>query len=232
MVVDRQQADQRQVDPAIDGFDRVVGRDLAAQVQPVLGARHAPLARLADRFDHARAVLHPVGVAAYVAQRQRIEHRGDAGGGDLRVVRHDRGSRRPVHAGARREVLLQLSVCSSTRPGTQIVALEVDVGGVAAALADVDDEAVAHHDGAVELGVGGDDAGVGEDDLGAHACAPGQLRQGDSVRYGWRAPRAPRGRGRCRRWPCRVARSRIRSTTTSRLAASSEAVGSSSSSTG
>ncbi len=30
VVVDRQQADQRQVDPAIDCFDRVVGRDFAA----------------------------------------------------------------------------------------------------------------------------------------------------------------------------------------------------------
>jgi hypothetical protein len=229
MVVDRQQADQRQVDPAIDGFDRVVGRDFAAQMEPVLGPRHAPLAHRADRFDHACAVLDPVGVTADVAQRQRIEHRGDAGGGDLRVVRHDRRHSRPLDAWSRREVLFHVVGMQLDEPRHEIVALQVDGAGVAAALADIDDVAVAHHDGAVELGVGGDDAAVREDDLGTHACAPGKatlwVRVASTSRTArsWKMPTMAVPASR--RW-------RIRSITPSRLATSSEAVGSSSSSTG
>ena len=77
-------------------------------MEAMLDARHALLARGADRLDHASLVLHAVGIALHVAQRQRIEHGGDAGGGDLRVVRHQRRHARPFHAGARRKMLLEI----------------------------------------------------------------------------------------------------------------------------
>jgi hypothetical protein len=179
VVVDRDQADQRQVDPAVDRLDGIVGRDLAAQVQAMLGARQPALAHRADRLDHAGTVLHAVRVAAHVAQRQRIEHRGDTRGGDLGVVRHNRGEARPLYAGTWREVLLHVVGMQLDQAGHQVVALEVDrrgAGGVAGR--DLDDAAIAHNDGAVELGIAGNDAAVGEDLVTAfgvtHAATPGE----------------------------------------------------------
>ena len=114
MVVDRQQAEE-------------AGRSSDRQLRCVVGRPRSRCRRCSARvmrrssprrsLDHACAVLHPVGVAAHVAQRQQIEHRGDAGGGDLSVVHHDRGDRRPFHSGARRECFSMLSVCNSTSPG-------------------------------------------------------------------------------------------------------------------
>ena len=90
-----------------------------------------------------------------------------------------------LHAGARREVLLHVVGVQLDQAGHEVVAVEVDgAGDVRAAVGDFGDAAVAHHDRAVELGIGGDDAGVGEDRLDAHASTPQSFRKGDVVDAG------------------------------------------------
>jgi hypothetical protein len=230
VVVDRDQPDQRQVDPLVDRFDRVVGDDLAPQVEAMVGAGHALVAGHADRLDHAFLVAHPVGLATHVAQRQRVEHGRDAGGGDLGVVCHHRRHARPFDAGTRREVLLEIVGMQLDQARHEIVAFEIGgAGGARAARIHLDDAAVADHDSAVEFGIERDHAGVRENRFSAHVCAPGRatlcrrVASASRTATSWKMPTmaAPASR----RW-------RMRSITPSRLATSSEAVGSSSSSTG
>ncbi len=98
------------------------------------------------------------------ADAEGIEHRGDAGGGDLRVIGHHRAAGVPEHARARHEMRLEMVGVQFDQAGQQIVALAVDPALRAAALADLDDAAVVDRDPAEEDAVGGDDLGVGQDE--------------------------------------------------------------------
>ena len=63
-----------------------VVRQLAAQVQAVLGAVEAALLRLLHGVDHLLQVLQPIAAVAHVADRHRVQHGGDAAGDHQRVV--------------------------------------------------------------------------------------------------------------------------------------------------
>ena len=98
-------------------------RNLAAQMDEMVGAQPV----LAD------AVLDGVGELAHVldgqvrvivhADAQRVEHGGDAGGRDLRVMRQHRGDRVPAHFRARRIVAFEMVGVKLDQPGNDEIAL-------------------------------------------------------------------------------------------------------------
>ncbi len=122
----RCEAQHRMRAQRVEHFDYIGGRDLAAQMQKMIGAQQLALRKARERFRATRldAALARTVVRAR-ADRERIEHGGDAGGGNLRVVDHERGIGIPVHAGARREVLLEIVGVQLDQTGQQIVAVPV-----------------------------------------------------------------------------------------------------------
>ena len=71
---------------------------LATQVQAVLGTGLPGSLAGSDGLDHRRQLLHAPATRVDVADGQRIEHRSDASGDDLRIVGQHRRGRRPIHA--------------------------------------------------------------------------------------------------------------------------------------
>src|SRR5471030_3146827 len=127
-------------------------------------------------------------------------------------------------------MLLEIVGVQLDQARQEIVAVEIGgAGGAAAAFAHLCDLSVADDHRTVEFAVGHDDAGIGENVLGTHAATPGdstvyrRVASASRTAVSWKMPTiaAPALR-----------RSWIRSITPSRLAVSSEAVGSSSSRTG
>jgi hypothetical protein len=128
-----------------------------------------PRARAAQRGHR---VVQPLGAyraLVEVAHAHRVEHRGDAGASDLRIVSEQRGKRRPAHAGTRFEVLLEVVGVQLHLAGDQRVAVEVLRGGQRGhAPIQAGDRSGAHLERADEDFVGGDDACVAEE-LRRHA---------------------------------------------------------------
>ncbi len=126
MVHHRREPQARMARERIEHVDDVLRRDLAAQVQEVLGAQQ-PVRR--EARERVRALrLHVAPAHADVqprADRERVEHRRDACRRDLRVVRDERRIDVPVHARPRREMLLQVVGMQLDEPGQQIVAAPI-----------------------------------------------------------------------------------------------------------
>ena len=202
--------------------------DFAAQVQEMLGAQHAPPHRRLYGIRHARKMFRARVIAA--ADPHGVERRRDSGGGELAVMGQHCGLRRPLDAGARRELALQIVRVELDKAGQQVVALEVERrAGADGPLADLREPAVNHLDGAGHDIVPRHDPGVGNGQACHHAASlaavSGTVRVATASRTSesWKIPTiaAPR----------RTA-SRMRPIAASRFSLSSDAVGSSSSSTG
>ena len=151
----------------LEEFDDIGRGDLAAQMGLVVGAQQVGGARALDRVGKRDDLLADADAPVLVfvhADAEGIEHRGDAGGGDLRVVGHHRAAGVPEHARARHEMRLEMVGVQFDQAGQQIIALAVDPALRAAALADLDDAAMVDRDPAGKDAVGGDDLGVGQDD--------------------------------------------------------------------
>ncbi|MNY53888.1 hypothetical protein D3C86_1896880 [compost metagenome] len=61
-------------------------RQFAAQMQAVLGAVQAALLRLFYCVNHLLEVFQAIAAVAYIANRHRVQHCGDAAGNHQRVV--------------------------------------------------------------------------------------------------------------------------------------------------
>ena len=109
-----------------EALEAIRRRDLAAEVDEVLGAQPA---RSHGRVDRRIAQLaeSPRLHAAVVVEpdAERIEHGGDAGGRDLRVMRLHGGDRVPAHAGTRRVVALEVIGMEFDEARQQVVAVEI-----------------------------------------------------------------------------------------------------------
>ena len=103
---------------------RVGGRDFAAEMKKMLDAQQpGALERveIGDPFlEGAVAVL----LVAEVADAERVQHRGHAGGGALRVVRDHRLARGPAGAAARMHLAFEVVGMQIDRAGDQRVAVE------------------------------------------------------------------------------------------------------------
>ncbi len=83
-------------------------RQLAAQVQTVLGAVDAAFLRLFDGVDHLLQILQPIAAVAHVANRHRVQHGGDAACHHQRVVAAHRRMGGPVDFRARGEEFIEV----------------------------------------------------------------------------------------------------------------------------
>ena len=93
---------------AVEQLQHVERRHLAAQMQEVLGLQQIGVGQRVE-IDHAVAEgADALLVEAEIAEAQRVEHRGDAGGGALRVVRDHGGARRPARQRARLHLTFQI----------------------------------------------------------------------------------------------------------------------------
>ncbi len=97
---------------------------LAAQVQMVLGAQMPACGRLVQHRDGFLEHLLPVAARA-MADAQRVEDGGHAGGDRLRVMRHQRRKRRPLDARPRQQVTLQIVGVEFDEAGQQQIAVEI-----------------------------------------------------------------------------------------------------------
>ena len=121
-------AHQRVVGDSVEQRQHVQRRHLAAQVQEVLGLQQVGAVQRIE-IDH--AVLEGADallVEAEIAEAERVEHRGDAGGGALRIMRDHGGARRPARQRARLHLALQVVGVDIDDAGDQVVAVQVARG--------------------------------------------------------------------------------------------------------
>ncbi len=152
------------VGDGVEQRQHVQRRNLAAQVQEVFGLQQVGIV---ERIEIDHAILegaHPLLVKPEVAETERVEHGGDAGGGALCVVRDHRRARRPARQRARLHLALQVVGMGIDDARDQVVAVEV-VGGKCGGAAGlhVGDAPVPHHERSVQRCIGQDQDGIGED---------------------------------------------------------------------
>ena len=80
-------ADQSVVRDAVEQRQHVERRHLAAQVQEVLGLQQIGVVKRVEIDDAVLECADALLVEAEVAEAERVEYRGDAGSGALRIVR-------------------------------------------------------------------------------------------------------------------------------------------------
>ena len=89
-------AHQRVIGDIVEQRQHVQRRHLAAQVQEVFGLQQVGAIQRIE-IDHAVAEgADAFLVEAEIAEAERVEHGGDAGGGALRIMRDHGGTRRPA----------------------------------------------------------------------------------------------------------------------------------------
>ena len=167
MVHQRNETDLRIVFKFHEMIQHVVGRDFAAQMDAMIGAKPVFPGGLRQGVCH---VAHLALLEAAILVRshaQAIKDGGDTGGDDLRVMRLDRRHFQPADPGARRVMRFQMVGMQFDQAGDKIIAFEI-LAGAAGAFRDIGDLAVADQDRTVENLVLKDDAGVGENGFYGH----------------------------------------------------------------
>ena len=122
-------ADQRMIRHRIEQVQHVGRRDFAAQMQEVVRLQQPGLGQGVQIDDAVVEGLDALLVEAEVAQAERVQHRGDAGGGALRVVRHHGGAGRPARQAARLHLAFQVVGVDIDDAGDEVVAVQVDRAG-------------------------------------------------------------------------------------------------------
>ena len=97
VVHQRDEPDVVAVDQCVASSTTLRHRHLAAQMEVMADPQHVGAARRGDRLGEQRRFAAHVLGAFLAPDAQRIEHRGDAAGRELRVVGHHRRHRVPVH---------------------------------------------------------------------------------------------------------------------------------------
>ncbi len=131
---------------------------LGAQVQAVPDAQQAGADQRADLGGHAARIGAVIGAAGnpHRADPQRVEHRGHAAAGELGVMGDDGRRARPVDAGSRLKMSLQVVGVQLDQTGGEQIAIQIHRARRprAAAVIDRGDQAVADHQRAApELGL-------------------------------------------------------------------------------
>ena len=113
----------------IEQLQHVVRRHLAAQVQEVVRLQQLGVRQRVEIGDAVAERADTLLVEAQIAEAQRVEHGGHAGGGTLRVMRHHRRARRPARQRARLHLAFQIVGVHVDDAGNQVVAVHVDAPG-------------------------------------------------------------------------------------------------------
>ena len=208
-------------------FRHVGCGQFAAQMQEMLAFQQPRRRQRIEVRDTVQEGLGAPGIEAEIAEAERIQHRRDTRRDGLRVMRQHGGTRRPAGIGARLHLAFQIVGVHIHDAGDQVLPAQILRGcQVAAAWLDLDDPLATDHDGAMDDLIPQDELGVGQDGVGRHAASGrGETSKSRSATRSrtsasWKMPMiaAPRALA-----------SAISAITTSRLAASRLAVGSSSS---
>ncbi len=164
MVHQRGEAERGAPEGGIDQLgQRRVGQ-FAAQMDAVVDAEQ----RLAlfHGVEHHLIERAAIGLGLVeAAGADGVEHRGDAGGGDLRVMGQRRGAGiRPDHLGPRHEMAFQRVGVQVDQAGREIGALAIHrLCQMRAALVDGADDPAIMDQRALDDGVGEHQSGIGED---------------------------------------------------------------------
>ena len=105
---------------------------------------------------------HPVLLEAEIPEAQRIQYRGDAGGGALRVMRDHRRARGPARVAARLHLAFQIVGVHVHHAGNQIVAIEIDRARAGCATHNIADHRAIDRHGAEDHLVTEHQAGIGQ----------------------------------------------------------------------
>ena len=196
-------------------------------MQQMLGAQQAPSGEVMQLIDGLLQQLGARRGAGDIADAERVEHRGDADGRHLQVVRDQRRQSRPAHGRPRFDMDFQVVGVQLDHARNQPIAAEINgAGSHRSARIDRGNQPVANRDRAVDHLVSQDDLGIGEYGLAAHATSGNRFRSNIRV---------PAARRTSASWkmptiaPPRARASPINPATMRRLSASSAATGSSSS---
>ena len=182
----------------IEQLQHVVRRDLAAQVQEMLGLQQIGIRQRVEIDDAVAERADALLVEAQIAEAQRVEHGGHAGGGALRVMRHHRRARRPARQRARLHLALQIVGVHIDDARDQVVAVHIVRAGQrrTAGLHVRDTIAVSHHHGAAHVPHPAAPASALVRIVSSFMRLPATASPGTTGR---RSRRAPRHRGRWRR---------------------------------
>ncbi len=137
--------------------------DFATQMQQVVGAGQARFVGVGNRLKHRGQLLHALALGVDVANRQRVEHGGNTGRDNLRIMADDGRHRRPVHTRTRRQVFFQVVGVQLHQPRQQKVAIKVlGLTQLAAPGLHLGNQAITYHDGAGKHLLGGYHTGITE----------------------------------------------------------------------
>src|ERR1019366_298227 len=201
-------------------------------MQEMLDAQQTGVARAINGLRKLAGVAVDLFGAFLAPNSQRIEYSGDAAGGDLRVIGDYGRHGVPMNFRTRHDMRFQMIGVQFDKAGQQQIAAKINAALGRLAFADLRDQAIADNDiAAFDHAVAKNDAGILKDD-GAGVghvvypaianCVTSTAMSAISSRTSLSCTMATMAA------PCCL-RSRTMSTTTARLLASSEAVGSSSS---
>ena len=109
----------------VERIEHVGRRDLAAQVQQMLGAQPAVALRSLDCIGKQPHLVRIEAAILVRAHAQAVEHGRDARRRDLRVMCLDRRDRIPPHPGAGRIVAFEMVGMQLDQPRDQVVAIEI-----------------------------------------------------------------------------------------------------------
>ncbi len=140
-------------------------RQFAAQMNEMLGTQMSGILRGIDRARQRAGMLRREIARLEGAGPQRVEHGGDAGGRDLRVMRHHGGHCGPRHARARVIMAFEMISVELHKAGNEIVAVEILVSGMGRPDRDIVHECAPDGDRSCDHLFGQNDLGIAEDDL-------------------------------------------------------------------
>ena len=167
MVHKRDQTNAVAIAVELEARQAVRRADLASQVDEMIGTKPPRI----DAVVHGGGKLTHVGRGHFAfldeADAQRVEHGGNPGSRDLRIMREHRGDGVPAHPGARRVVTLEVVGMKLDKTRNDVVALHI-LAGVGTASGNVGYLSVADRDRALDDLVGKHDARIVEYRQGGH----------------------------------------------------------------
>jgi hypothetical protein len=126
VVHQRDETHQRAFVQPAEFLDGVRALDLAAQVEKVVAAQAPAAAGVGDGVGERGGGAAVAAGRAGVADAERVQHRGDAGGGELGVVRDEGRQRRPEHLRSRVDVPLKVVRVELDEARDEVVALQIE----------------------------------------------------------------------------------------------------------
>ena len=140
-------------------------------MQKMRTAQQPSVARARDRIRQQRGMTVNLRRVRFAPDTQRIQHGGDAGGRDLRIIGDHRRDRIPIDLRARHDMGFEMVGVQFDQAGHHKVALGVLAAGGRVAFVEAGDLSIRHRDpAAFDNAIGEDDLGIADDGFGLAHC--------------------------------------------------------------